>query len=129
MKFIVTFFFILSILLLQACKKQDTAGLGGNSNVTIQAQHHGLRIDSVTIFIKFNAQDAPNENDYDLQQKVATSGNEIGSIIFKGLKKGKYYILAKGWDVSIGKDVIGGIPYIIENEIDLNVIVPVTEDH
>ena len=127
MKYAIVIYLLIVTFIFQSCEKQSKAGLGGNANLKIQAQHHGQRLDSITIYIKFNAQDAPIE--YDITQKVNTSGIDSGFAIFKGLKIGQYYILAKGWDPSISKEVIGGIPYQVNDEIDLNIIVPVTEEH
>lgn len=123
---------LMSIILLSVngCKKKPSAGLGGNANLKISARHHAFNIDSCTIYIKFNSSEAPdNLSDYDLSQQVAmdTGGNSY--TIFKGLKKGDYYIFAYGWDPAISENVKGGIPYTIADETDIDIIVPVTEDH
>jgi hypothetical protein len=125
----------LSILLLLivatsfSCKKKSKAGLGGNANLKVATQHHGLIIDSCTISIKFNSLDAPSDGMYDLTQKVSKGNAGDSFTIFKGLKAGDYYVYGIGWDPSISNNVKGGIPYTIDNETDLSIIVPVTETH
>lgn len=124
---------ILSIFLLlffvQSCKQKSSAGLGGNANLIINAKHHGLAIDSCTIYVKFNSVDAPsNLSDYDLSQTLILDANNISSTTFKGLKKGDYYIYGQGWDPSIAEAVKGGLPYTISEEKDMNLTVSVTED-
>ena len=124
---------IILLLLITAtsfsCKKKTKAGLGGNANLKVAAQHHGLIIDSCTISIKFNSLDAPSDGVYDLTQKVSKDIVGDSYTIFKGLKAGDYYVYGIGWDPSISNNVKGGIPYTIENETDLSIIVPVTETH
>lgn len=123
---------ILMLLILAtsfSCKKKSKAGLGGNANLKITAQHHSTTIDSCTISIKFNSLDAPSDGVYDLSQKVAMNLSGESFTIFEGLKAGDYYVYGLGWDPSISNNVKGGIPYTIENETDLSIIVPVTETH
>ena len=112
-----------------SCKKKSKAGLGGNANLKVATQHHGLIIDSCTISIKFNSLDAPSDGMYDLTQKVSKGNAGDSFTIFKGLKAGDYYVYGIGWDPSISNNVKGGIPYTIDNETDLSIIVPVTETH
>lgn len=112
-----------------SCKKKPKAGLGGNANLKITAQHHSSTIDSCTISIKFNSLDAPSDGIYDLTQKITKDIAGDSYTIFEGLKPGDYYVYGLGWDPSISNNVKGGIPYTIENETDLSIIVPVTEVH
>jgi hypothetical protein len=98
-----------------SCKKKSKAGLGGNANLKVAAQHHGLLIDSCTISIKFNSLDAPSDGVYDLTQKVSKGNAGDSYTIFKGLKAGDYYVYGIGWDPSISNNV--------------SIIVPVTETH
>ena len=117
-----------SLLLFQSgCKKKPSAGYGGNANVKLVAKHHGLVIDSITFYLKFNATDAPAEGTYDIVQKGVTVAVGNTSVIISGLKKGKYYIYAKGWDPSIIEEVKGGLPYTISEEVSQDIIVAVTE--
>jgi hypothetical protein len=120
--------FCFSVLLMQ-CKKKSSAGLGGNANLNIQAQHHGESLDSMIIFVKFNAQDAPSDDEYELHKMVDKEGKNKNFSQFIGLKKGDYYLFAKGWDASIAKEVKGGIPFKIDDEKNFNIIIPVSENH
>lgn len=115
------------ILLNTSCGRRNKAGFGGNANITFHAYHHSLPIDSFTVYLKFNTLDAPADNDYDTQQaSVKVAGNGVATL--KGLKKGDYYVFAKGWDPSIQKEVKGGMPYSITSETDLSADVAVTEE-
>jgi hypothetical protein len=110
------------------CKKKPAAGLGGNANLKISAFHHTFPIDSCTVYIKFNSSEAPADNQFDLEQPLSKDGNGNSFTTFTGLKKGDYYLFARGWDPSISETVKGGIPYTINTEENINITVPVTED-
>ncbi len=115
------------ILFMSSCKKKPSAGYGGNANLKLFAKHHGAAIDNVTFYIKFNATDVPVGGVYDITQTaiVYSAGNSYASI--SGLKKGDYYIYAKGWDSSISEEVKGAIPYTITDETSQDIIVAVSE--
>lgn len=108
------------------------AGTGGNTTLVIKPQHHGVPIynDSAyrdTAYLKFNTQSSPGSlSAFDL----AVPGIHIGEdhIEVTGLKPGKYYIVATGFDTAISQRVLGGIPYILtqaSGEVIINV--PVVE--
>ncbi len=117
------------LLNISGCKKKPGAGLGGSANLKISARHHTLNIDSCTVYIKFNSSEAPSDNIYDLNQQITMDTSGESYTIFSGLKKGDYYIFARGWDPSISENVKGGIPYTIKDETDISIIIPVTETH
>ncbi len=125
----IIFCYLLSVLLLlqSGCKKKTSAGFGGNATFKLVAKHHGAVIDSVTFYVKFNASDAPANDVYDTNQKGVTTSPGSTSATISGLKKGDYYIYAKGWDPSISSEVKGGLPYTITSEDSQDVIVAVTE--
>ena len=114
-------------LTLSSCGKKSLAGLGGQAVLKLYAKHHSAPIDSITFYIKFNATDAPSNNQYDLVQKAVVYGTGNSYATVSGLKKGDYYVYAYGWDPSISEAVSGGIPYVISSETEQNVTVPVTE--
>lgn len=124
-------FMLIAMLLIFVfgCTKKKSAGWGGNTTLVIKAQHHGATIDSGTIYIKFNATDAPSDNTYDAQQVLQLKDN--GSILatFSGLKTGDYYIYGYCYDKGIANNVKGGIPYTIQQDGTIELIVPVTETH
>ncbi len=113
----------------------EYAGIGGNTTIVAYAVHHSDTIingDSLgymdTAYVKFNAIESPGllSSNYDL---VIPGDSGEDHIHLEGLKRGKYFILMTGWDINIGKRVIGGIPYVLTEsagEVDLKV--PVSED-
>jgi hypothetical protein len=113
----------------------EYAGTGGNTTIVAYAVHHSDTIingDSLgymdTAYVKFNAIESPGllPSNYDL---VIPGDSGEDHIHLEGLKRGKYFILMTGWDIDIGKRVIGGIPYVLNEsagEVDLKV--PVSED-
>ncbi len=78
----------------------DTAGKGGNAILKITPRHHGNQIDSCTIYVKYNAVDAPVNGRYDDSAKCILTGG-IPVATFSGLKKGNYYLYGYGWDPSL----------------------------
>lgn len=121
---------MLSVLFFSCTRAENdnTAGKGGNAVLRIVPKHHNdyKNIINATIYLKYNAQDAPASFD-DSVLCVLSSGIPTGT--FSNLKKGKYYITGLGYDTSIKQNVKGGIPYVISDEVSLDVSVPVTETH
>ena len=97
--------------------------------MNVTGQHHGVTIDSLTVYIKFNTSEAPADATYDAHFTVTHFGPQNSYAIINNLKAGNYYLYAEGWDPSISNSVKGGIPYTIENETTYSVTVPVTEQH
>lgn len=116
----------LVLLTLNSCerKEDNIAGKGGNATLKVTPQHHGDDIDSCTIFLKYNAQDLPSSYDEQIDC-VMENGKPVAT--FSNLKKGEYYVYGSGWDPDINQAVVGGIPYVITEEKELNITVPVTE--
>ena len=123
-------------LLAAACKNDDdpvtpaTAGKGGHTTLRIMSQHHHPpAIDSITVYIKYNASNLPLTFD-DSARAVKGAVDTVAT--FTGLKNGNYYLYGLGWDRSIADTVMGGIPYTI-NVPDtsvattINLTLPVTE--
>lgn len=108
-----------------ACDKDDDnvtvpgetpviGGKGGLATLKISAMDDTLAIDSCKIYIKYNAIQMPTSFDdsaactfVDLKAPVVT---------FPNLKKGSYYLYAKGWNIYESKTVHGGIPYTIVHD-------------
>lgn len=122
---------ILSFLMLffNACQKKPLAGLGGKAQLTIQCQHHGINIDSATVYIKYNSLEAVNISEYNNSKVLSKNNNNQYTAQFDGLKPGDYYLFAQGWDPSIANNVKGGIPFSIKEEDTFSLIIPVTEVH
>jgi hypothetical protein len=117
------------LLSLASCKKKPSAGLGGNANLKIVVIHHAVELDSCKVYIKFNSSEAVSVSEFDLSQSLQKDSAGKSYTIFKGLKKGDYYIYGEGWDPSIFNTVKGGIPFTISDEIDQTINLPVTEVH
>ncbi len=133
MKIFACLLFTAGILSLQSCRDtpeevvpEPVAGKGGNATLSIISKHHNAPIDSITVYIKYNSQDAATSYD-DSAVAVMTGGQPTA--VFTGLKTGKYYMVGLGWDPSISRKVRGGIPYTITEEKQLTITLPVTEDH
>lgn len=108
---------VLIIFLTVGCRKKNGAGTGGENELQITAKHHSDILDSMTVYIKFNTQDAPESiSDYDIQADVKDyNGEEIA--IFSDLKDGEYYIYGKGWDPNYPAEIMeGGLPIKICKE-------------
>ena len=117
-----------------SCNRKDedsSAGKGGNATLKITPVHHTKYIDSCRVYIKYNAVDAPSGYD-DSTWAVTVNGVPVAS--FTELKKGSYYIFGTGWDDAQPAgaswwNVKGGIPYTITEEKEINLTLPITEDH
>jgi len=125
---------LISILSLVACKSKDDpqpsiGGKGGNATLNVTPRHHGKAIDSCTIYIKYNATDAPNTGQYDDSIKCSTIGG-IPVASFTNLKKGNYYLYGYGWDPTLTppQHVKGGYAYPIQTEEVQSVDLAISED-
>ena len=114
--------FLLTGIFAASCKKSDdnnaaTAGKGGNAVLKITPRHHGKQIDSCTIYVKYNAVDAPVNGVYDDSAKCVLTGG-IPVATFSGLKTGNYYLYGYGWDPTLvpPQHVRGGFAYPLQQE-------------
>jgi hypothetical protein len=107
---------VLIIFMAFGCRKKNNAGLGGDNELQVTVKHHAVIQDSITVYVKFNTQDAPASiNDYEISAEVEEyEGEKIA--IFTGLKDGEYYLYGKGWDPDLVDDVEGGLPIEICDE-------------
>lgn len=129
MKTPITFLFFTcsTITIWGGCKRTDDTeigGKGGNATLVASVKHHTQTIDSAVVYIKYNATDKALSYD-DSTAVSGGTGNKSAS--FTGLKKGKYFLFAKGYDLSIAEKVEGGIPYTISEERSQDLSLPVTE--
>ncbi len=117
------------ILLLGGCKKTPATttsegGKGGNATLTVTPAHHGEFVDTCTVYIKYNTQDAPPGGIYD-DSSVCVTVNDTPKATFPGLKNGNYYLLAKGYHSPYTPPYVkGGAKYSITTQSTVNVIVP-----
>ncbi len=121
--------FAAAVILIPACK----AGSGGDATLVVLPEHHGTPISGTaaypdSVFIKFNTQDLPDNptTNYDA---LFTSSNEA-HVHCEGLKAGKYFIYATGWDPAINQRVTGGVAVKIkykDRKDEITIEVPVVE--
>lgn len=123
-----------TITLAAGCKQDDDqpepgtgAGKGGNATLRVMPRHHSEPIDSMTVFVKYNAVDKPADGRYDDSAKVSVTGG-VPIAVFTGLRKGNYYLYGYGWDRTPGYIVKGGYAYPLQNETDQSTELAVSED-
>ena len=107
-----------------ACKPDDDttpiAGKGGRTSLRVIPFHHNrsATIDSCTVYIRYNAQDAPGDGRYDDSAKVLSQGAGVPpAATFPGLQPGNYYLFGRGYDPLINQIVRGGSPFTIPTEL------------
>ncbi|GAA4460707.1 hypothetical protein GCM10023093_03840 [Nemorincola caseinilytica] len=105
-------------------------GKGGNATLMIYPQHHGnaVNLDSMMVFIKYDALDAPANGRYD-DSATCTRTGSIVSCSFSGLWNGNYYLYARGYDHNVSQAVQGGIKYTVVVQQTINLMLPVSERH
>ncbi len=95
---------LLAMLAIQSCKKP---GLGGDATVVAFPKHHGKAIYGATVFVKFDTQDSPGSSTSSYDATFEGKADE-DNVKISGLKQGKYYLYAIGYDSSISAPVYGG---------------------
>ncbi|MBI4944877.1 MAG: hypothetical protein HY840_00590 [Bacteroidetes bacterium] len=110
------------------------AGTGGNASLMVYPQHHDVPIINHvgypdTVFLKFNVDElsGTRPSDYDVFY-VGTPREDF--IHCDGLKAGKYFVYAVGYDSFYMQRVSGGIPLKIkysQRKEMIMVTVPVVE--
>jgi hypothetical protein len=112
-----------------SCKK---AGTGGDATVVVFAKHHGNIVPNHTnypdsVFVKFNTEELPTNPTVNYDALFVGEAGE-DHIHCAGLKTGKYYFYATGWDTTINQRVTGGMAIKIKykdrkDEIDQDIAV------
>jgi hypothetical protein len=118
----VHYIILLTSVLFWSCKKNQP---GGNSTIKGRVMHHERIIPNAIVYIKFNAKEFPGENSSDYDTSVHADAG--GNYSFK-CYKGDYYLYGFGYDSSIAKNVVGGLPVHIRNKETVETDVAVTED-
>jgi hypothetical protein len=117
---------LLTVILFYSCKKSST---GGDVTLVAIPKHHSTPIKGATIYVKFKADEFPSDivSNYDL--KIVGEENEE-HVHIEGLRYGKYFLYAVGYDSTIMSTVSGGIPVKIkwkERKEELDIDIPVIE--
>jgi len=123
-----------SLMFFNSCKKDCTAGSGGEVVLILKPEHHAIPIYGTstyrdTAFIKFNASDFPGiePSKYDLVIPGNPGENFVKT---PGLKCGLYYIFMTGFDTSAAWNVrvVGGLPIdFSETSGEKTVVIAVSE--
>ncbi|MCZ2277874.1 MAG: hypothetical protein LC117_08100 [Bacteroidia bacterium] len=132
---IIPVLFAVLIALVISCKKdkdEEKAGFGGSVSLILKPEHHGKPIANQTnypdsVFLKFNQLEFPGNNvsDFDHVQ-IGNAGDDFVRV--DGLKRGKYFIFATGFDTSITQRCFGGLGYEIAQDAGEIVLkIPITE--
>jgi|SRR3990172_2348187 len=114
------------LLLAFSCRKGD---VGGDATIVASIKHHATPIKGATVFVKFDTDEYPSNPTTDYDLKIVGASNE-SHVHIEGLRYGKYYLYAEGFDSTDMVAVEGGLPFKIKwrqrkKEIDIDV--PVTE--
>lgn len=128
------FAFPVAAMFFSACtheKFRPVGGRGGSASVMVYPQHHGntSNLDSITIYIKYDALDAPADGKYDDSVSwMPGSGGVLPNGTFTGLWNGDYYIFARGYDYSVVQWVRGGLPFTVKAQQSHSFTLPVGEE-
>ena len=124
-------FVLLLAGLTAGCKKGEDGpigGKGGSGTLRITPRHHTRLIDSCTVYIKYNAVDAPIDGRYD-DSVMCTAAGGVTVAEFSGLKKGNYYLYGFGWDPVLvpAQHVKGGLAYMLSSDTVQNIFLQISE--
>lgn len=87
------------------------AGKGGNNTLRVVPLHNNVNIDSCWIYIKYNSLDRPES--YDDSVYCTLDAEKEYSAYFRNLKKGNYFLYAKGWDIYTSQRVDDYLYHVI----------------
>jgi hypothetical protein len=117
---------IYSLLLYSALISCGKEGLGGKATIKGTVKHHSTPIPKAVVYIRYGTKDFPGSNVTHYDASVTANAN--AEYEFTNLKKGDYYLFGVGFDSSIVKNVVGGIPIEIKNKTEtVSMDVPVAE--
>ncbi|MBC7553147.1 MAG: hypothetical protein H7257_04135 [Taibaiella sp.] len=118
------------LLITPSCrtKEKETAGKGGGASVNVYPQHHGVAKNLVNfkVYIKYNTNDAPSSGVYD-DSLTCINRDSLTIATFVGLRNGKYYLFANGYDTAVKSNLSGGLPYTITVQAGQDLELPVSE--
>ena len=103
------------VLFFNACNKADDAPVGtavGKVVMTVDVRHHAWGVPGLPVYLKYNATEFPGTNISAYNISATTDQN--GSVQFKQLSLGNYYLYARGWDAVFGDTVVGYMPVVVD---------------
>ena len=109
-----------------SCKKNET---GGDATIAAFPKHHSKSVKGATMYVKFGTEELPSNPTTNYDLKIVGESNE-DHVHIEGLRYGKYYLYAEGYDSSISAIVKGGVAAKIkwsERKEEMDIDVPVTE--
>jgi hypothetical protein len=117
------------VFLFSACEHEkfdEIGGKGGNASINVYPSHHGVTasLDSMVVYIKYNAIDAPADGKYD-DSATCTYTNALPSCSFTNLWNGNYYLFTRGYDYNVATRVKGGLPFTVRSQQPQNLNLPV----
>ena len=118
---------IISLLLVASlfvtCGKE---GPGGKGSIGGLVKHNSKLIPGAVVYIKYGAKESPGTDVTYYDASINADAN--AHYEFPDLKRGDYYLFGIGFDSSMVKTVIGGIPVTIKNKTEsVQADIPLTE--
>jgi hypothetical protein len=112
----ILFLILVALVFSLSCKKENetstnSQGNGvvkGNIAVVVTAMHHSWSVSNIRVFMKKDVTSWPGRDTTLYTWKATTDAS--GSVTFRDLFKGNYYIYATGYDINFGANVIGYMP-------------------
>ena len=112
----------------EGCGKSGLPGLGGTASIAGYVRHHNNPIPLARVFLKFGAKEFPG-SDTTIYNLSVTADSGDAHYKFEGINSGDYYLYGIGYDSTIPKTVLGGVPAeICDGTQSVEINVPVTED-
>lgn len=126
--------FLLSLLFLPGCKKDDSLKnekgqtvVHGNITLKVRVMHHWWGVPYLPVYLKRNATSWPGTDSTKYEYKVVADND--GNCKFEQLFPGKYYLYAHGYDQVFGMYVTGyhavelNATTVSNNELDFTLMV------
>lgn len=96
---------VLGLTITYSCKKNNT---GGDASILVNVQRDNNPVKRPVLYVSFGAKETSSsvQKNYDLR---ITGDSLTSSVRLDGLRYGKYYIFAMGFDSILMKPVQGGV--------------------
>lgn len=132
-------YFLFSLLTISSCffsgckhePFRPIGGKGGAAKLIVYPRHHGLTatLDSMIVYIKHDAFDAPANGKYD-DSAYCDIKNSQPTCTFSNLWNGNYYLYSRGVDNALPAPgyVRGGLRFAITAQQSISISIPVGEE-